>query len=645
VDDARITYRMGSKRRHDRRKYQHWRISALAMSFPLLKSAPTEPPAGFFLGVARSVTGRAWRDRLDERGASRALSIAQRHGLPDLLARVLAGRDVPVDEIEAFLDPTIKRLMPDPHVVTAMEAAAGRIADAAQSGEQIAIFGDYDVDGATSAALMTRFLRACGLDPFIHIPDRLFEGYGPNVEAVRALAARGAKLLITVDCGTTSIAPLEEAQRLGLATIVIDHHQADQRLPPAFAIVNPNRQDDLSKLGHLAAAGLVFLTIVAANRAMRARGFWNAQRPEPDLLEYLDLVALGTIADVVPLTGLNRAFVAKGMIAMRRREHVGLTALMDVSRLNGPPLPWHLGFMLGPRINAGGRIGRADLGARLLLEDDPTEAGRIAAELDRLNTERQAMEREMLAQAEAEAMAALGLEEKGAVVVTAAAGWHPGVVGLIAARLKERFNRPAFAIALEPGGIGTGSGRSIPGVDLGKTVRAAVGQGLLLKGGGHAMAAGITIAKDRLAEFRAYLEETLGAPVEAARRETALLIDGAVSAGAANSQLVDLVSRAGPFGAGNPEPLFAFPAHQIVYADVVGAHHVRARLRAADGAVVNAIAFRAADQALGRALMQNRGQSVHAAGYLAADTWQGAERVQLRLVDIAPADPFAPRAG
>jgi single-stranded-DNA-specific exonuclease len=604
---------------------------------------PTSPPLRAFLGVEKSATGRAWRDRLDERGAARALSIAQRHGLSELLARVLAGRDVAVEDVEAFLDPTVKRLMPDPHVVTAMEAAANRIADAAQSGESVAIFGDYDVDGATSAALMTRFLRRCGLAPAIHIPDRLFEGYGPNVEAVRALAERGAKLLITVDCGTTSIAPLEEAQRLGLTTIVIDHHQADERLPPAFAIVNPNRQDDLSKLGHLAAVGLVFLTVVAVNRVLRARGFWNAQRPEPDLLEYLDLVALGTVADVVPLTGLNRAFVSKGMIAMRRREHVGLTALMDVARLSGPPMPWHLGFMLGPRINAGGRIGRADLGARLLLEDDSIEAGRIAAELDRLNSERQQMELGMLAQAEAEAMAALGLEEKGAVVVTAAPGWHPGVVGLIAARLKERFGRPAFAIALEPGGMGTGSGRSIAGVDLGKAVRRAVAEGLLLKGGGHAMAAGVTISKDKLAPFRAYLEDALGNAVEAARRETALLIDGAVNAAGANTELVNLVSRAGPFGAGNPEPVFAIPGHSVVFADIVGERHVRARLRGGDGAIVNAIAFRAADQKLGQALLQSRGQPIHAAGSLTIDSWQGAERVQLRLIDVAAADPLAPR--
>src|SRR6516225_1829486 len=413
---------------------------------------------GLFLGVESSATGRAWRDRLDARGAARALAIAQRHDLPELLARILAGRSVEIDAVEAFLDPAIKRSMPDPHVLTAMPEAAERIADAVQRGETIAIFGDYDVDGATSSALLARFLRQAGSDPLIHIPDRLFEGYGPNVEAVRALAARGATLLVTVDCGTTSIEPLADAAARGVDVVVIDHHQADEALPPVVAIVNPNRRDDLSGLGHLAAVGLTFMTVVAVNRLLRSRGFWTAERPEPDLLTCLDDVALGTVADVVALTGLNRAFVAKGLIALRQRNRAGHTSLMDVARLSGPPEAWHLGFLLGPRINAGGRIGRADLGVRLLLEEDPIEAARIAAELDRLNRERQAIEIETVAQAEA--MAALGLEDKGAVVVTAAEGWHPGVVGLVAARLKEKFGRPAFAIALEPGGIGTGSGRS-----------------------------------------------------------------------------------------------------------------------------------------------------------------------------------------
>ncbi len=593
-----------------------------------------------FLGVERSATGRVWRDRLDDRGNARSLAISQRHGVPDLLARILAGRNVEVDSVDAYLDPTIKRLMPDPYVMVGMEAAASRIADAVMRGELVAIFGDYDVDGATSSALLASFLRMAGIEPLIHIPDRIFEGYGPNTEAIQSLAARGAKLLVTVDCGTTSMEPLAEAKRLGLDTVVIDHHQADETLPPAVAVVNPNRLDDLSGLGQLAAVGLVFLTVVAVNRELRQRGFWSgAERPEPDLLALLDLVALGTVADVVPLKGLNRAFVAKGLVAMRRRERVGLTALMDVSRLTGPPEPWHLGFLLGPRINAGGRIGKADLGVQLLLCADPSEAAALAAQLDQLNRERQVIEVAALEEAQAEAMAALGIEEKGAVVVTASPRWHPGVVGLVAARIKERFGRPVFAIALGPGDIGTGSGRSIAGVDLGRAVRQAVAEGLLIKGGGHAMAAGVTLRSGALGEFRAFLEQHLEADVEAARRDNALLVDGALTARAATAELHATLATAGPFGAGNPEPVVVLPAHTIAHAEEVGQAHVRARLQSGDGAAIQAIAFRAAGQKLGTGLLKSRGRTVHVAGTLSVDRWQGKERIQMRLIDVAPADP------
>jgi single-stranded-DNA-specific exonuclease len=591
------------------------------------------PPA--FLGVTRSLTGKLWRDRLDARGAARALAIVQRHQLPEMLARVLAGRNVEIDAVADFLDPTIRKLMPDPFTVTEMEAAAKRIADAAVRGEKVAIFGDYDVDGATSAALLAWHLRHSGLDPLIHIPDRLFEGYGPNTEAVRALAAKGATLLVTVDCGTTSLEPLTEAKRLGMSVVVIDHHQCGEALPEVDALVNPNRLDDLSGLGYLAAVGLTLVTLVAVNRELRARGFWSSEMPEPDLLGMLHHVALGTVADVAPLIGLNRAFVAKGLIAMRRRDHVGHTALMDVSRLNGPPEAWHLGFMLGPRINAGGRIGRADLGVRLLLEGDVSEAARIAAELDRLNGERRIIEQAAEAQAEAEALASLGLEDKGSVIVTASEGWHPGVVGLVAARLKEKFARPAFAIALEPGGIGTGSGRSIGGVDLGKAVRQAVLDGVLIKGGGHAMAAGVTLRKEKLAEFRAYMENALAHDVAQSRHVNELFIDGAITARGATPELVATLNRAGPFGSANPEPVLALPSHQLVFADEIGQAHLRVRFKAGDGAVVNGVAFRAIGQKLGNALVAQRGQVLHVAGSLAVDRYQGVERVQLRVLDVA----------
>src|SRR6476659_3011255 len=591
-----------------------------------------------FLGVAHSATGKLWRDRLDGRGAARALAIAQRYQLPEMLARVLAGRDVEIDAVMDFLDPTIRKLLPDPCTVTAMEAAARRIADAATRNEKVAIFGDYDVDGATSAALLTWHLRHCGLDPLIHIPDRIFEGYGPNVEAVRMLADKGATLLVTVDCGTTSLEPLKEARRLGMSVVVSDHHQSGDELPEVDALVNPNRPDDLSGLGYLAAVGLVLVTLVAVNRELRKRGFWSAEMPEPDLLGVLHHVALGTVADVAPLTGLNRAFVAKGLIAMRRRDHVGHTALMDVSRLNGPPEAWHLGFMLGPRINAGGRIGRADLGVRLLLEGDISEAARIAAELDRLNSERRIIEQAAEAQAEAEALASLGLEDKGSVIVTASEGWHPGVVGLVASRLKEKFSRPAFAIALEPGGIGTGSGRSIAGVDIGKAVRQAVADGILLKGGGHAMAAGVTLRKEKLAEFRAYLEHALARDVGAARHVHELYVDGAVTASAVTTELATTLNRAGPFTRRHPEVVMALPSHQLVYADEVGQAHLRLRFKSGDGSIVNGIAFRSVGQKLGNALTQHRGQPLHVAGSLAVDRWQGSERVQLRVLDVAVPD-------
>jgi single-stranded-DNA-specific exonuclease len=603
----------------------------------LATALPVESPQAF-LGVSQSATGKLWRDRLDPRGAARALAIAQRYQLPEMLARVLAGRDVEIDAVQDFLDPTIRKLMPDPYTVTEMEAAAKRIADAAVRREKVAIFGDYDVDGATSAALLAWHLRHCGLDPLIHIPDRIFEGYGPNTEAVRMLAEKGATLLVAVDCGTTSLEPLAEARRLGMSVVVIDHHQCGDTLPIVNALVNPNRPDDLSGLGHLAAVGLVLVTLVAVNRELRARGFWTAEMPEPDLLGMLHHVALGTLADVAPLIGLNRAFVAKGLIAMRRRDHVGHTALMDVSRLNGPPEAWHLGFMLGPRINAGGRIGRADLGVRLLLEGDVSEAARIAAELDRLNTERRVIEQMAEAQAEAEALASLGLEDKGAVIVTASEGWHPGVVGLVASRLKEKFSRPAFAIALEPGGIGTGSGRSISGVDLGRAVRQAVTDRLLMKGGGHAMAAGVTLRKERLAEFRAYMESALAHDVAQSRHANELFIDGAVSARAVTPELVAMLNRAGPFGSGNPEPVVALPSHQLVYADEVGQAHMRVRFKSGDGSIVNGIAFRSIGQKLGNALAEHRDQPLHVAGCLAVDRYQGSERVQLRVLDLAVPD-------
>jgi single-stranded-DNA-specific exonuclease len=527
--------------------------------------------------------------------------------------------------------------MPDPDRLTDMEAAAGRIADAIVGGERIAIFGDYDVDGGTSAALLGRFLRWQGCDPAIYIPDRLFEGYGPKPESVQALAGAGARLLVAVDCGTTSFDAFETAKRIGLDVVVVDHHQAAHALPETWALVNPNRPDDISGLGHLAAVGLAFMTVVAINRVLRRRGWYDAEKTEPDLLAWLDLVALGTVCDVVPLTGLNRAFVVKGLGAMRRNGNAGIAALRRVARINGAPTVQDLGFVIGPRINAGGRIGDAALGVRLLLTDDPAESDRIAAQLDRLNQERQAIESKGLAEAVAEAEAMVGGGEGPAVLITQSAEWHPGVVGLIAARLKERFRRPAFAVALGPDGQGTGSGRSVPGIDLGHAVRTAVDAGLLVAGGGHAMAAGITVRQERIADLGMFFEQELGVAVRAAAADRRLVIDAALTARGATAELVDLLEKAGPYGAGHPEPVFALPAQRIGYVEVVGNGHVRASMMTGDGASLKAIAFRSADTPLGMKLLESRGLPLHVAGTLSADEWQGRRRPSLRILDVAEA--------
>ena len=447
-----------------------------------------------FLGVERSVLGRRWRGRLDARGEAQALALTQAHGIDDFLARVIAGRGVTVADAAGYLDPKLRDLLPDPSSLRDMDAATNRLAEAIEKSEQIAIFGDYDVDGACSSALLIDFWRAAGApEPLLHIPDRIIEGYGPNVEAIRDLAARGATLLATVDCGTSSHEAFAVARALGLDVIVLDHHQAPEILPDAL-VVNPNRLDDLSGQGALCAAGVVFLVLVGLSRTLRARGWWSDDRPEPDLLAALDLVALATVADVSPLARLNRALVAKGLMVMAARSRPGLAALMDAARLDGPPRASHLGFALGPRINAGGRIGDAGLGARLLTLADGAEARRIALELDRLNGERQVVERTILEQAVAEAEAQVAGSNRLSCLVVHGQDWHPGVVGLIASRLKERFNTPAFVIAFN-GEYGTGSGRSLSGVDLGAAVRRAVDLGLAVKGGGHAMAAGVTLAR------------------------------------------------------------------------------------------------------------------------------------------------------
>ncbi len=583
--------------------------------------------------------GRRWRPRLDAAAEMQALAIGQVHSIPDLLARILAGRRQTPSTCHHYLEPSLREAMPDPDQLRGLTEAVDRLVRAIRTREHVAIFGDYDVDGACAAALLADYLRAADVPTTIHIPDRITEGYGPNVGAIEALRTAGASLLVTVDCGTTSTDPLAQARRLGLDVIVIDHHQAPAELPDVTAVVNPNRQDDLSGLGHLCAAGVVFMVLVGLHRALRAAGFWAAGPTAPDLLAGLDLVALATVADVVPLVGLNRAFVAKGLSVMRHRGRPGLAALIDVAGTRGPPTAFHLGFLLGPRINAGGRIGRAAMGADLLLTRDPLEARQLAAMLDALNRERRAIEAAALEEADAAALALLMRADphSEAALVTSGAGWHPGVVGLVAARLRERYERPAFAIAID-GDRGTGSGRSIPGVDLGRIVRAAVEAGLLLKGGGHAMAAGITIETCQLAAFKAFLHAQCGEAVAAARVDAALDIDGLLAGAALDPETVTLVERAGPFGSGNPEPIFAVAGHRLVSVSPVGSDHLRVTAQSIEGVRLTAMAFRAARTAFGSSLKAAEGQAVHLAGTVSLSRWGGVGQPEMRLVDAAHAE-------
>ncbi|MCM2455068.1 single-stranded-DNA-specific exonuclease RecJ [Rhizobium sp. CG4] len=597
---------------------------------------PVDTVPRAFLGVERSVSDQRWVSRLDQAGQNRALAMAQLHGMPELIARVLAGRGVAVDEALEFLDPTIRNLMTDPHTLTDCELAANRLAAAIEKNEKIAIFGDYDVDGASSAALMYRFLNHFGLEPEIYIPDRIFEGYGPNPAAMQQLAANGATLIVTVDCGSTSHESLLAAKQAGTDVVVIDHHQVGETLPPCVALVNPNRQDDLSGQGHLCAAGVVFLVLVATLRVMKDKK--DRRAFTLDLLSFLDIVALATVCDVVPLKGLNRAYVVKGLVAARHMNNAGLAALFKIAGLGGPVTPYHFGFLIGPRINAGGRIGDAALGSRLLTIDDPSGAEVIAAKLDELNRERQAMETVMLAEAEAEALAEYGDGSGAGVIVTARQNWHPGIVGLLASRLKDRFRRPAFAIAFDANGKGTGSGRSINGFDLGRMVRAAVDNGLLVKGGGHAMAAGLTVERSALGKLRTFFEESASKAIASLVENSALKIDGAIGASGATLDLIDRLEAAGPYGSGHSQPIFAIPAHRLKDARTVGANHVKITLEALDGSRLDGIAFRAADAPLGQLLLNGRGRSVHVAGTLGAEQWQGQRRVQIRVLDAAIAN-------
>jgi len=585
-----------------------------------------------FLGVARSACGRQWRPRAADPGIGSA--IAARYGLPEIIGRLLAQRGIDIDETPSFLAPRLREQLPDPAHLRDMDNAVSRLARAVRGGDKIVVFGDYDVDGATSAALLLRFLAAVGVRAEVYVPDRIREGYGPNTPALARLLAQGAKVVVTVDCGTTAHEPLAAAAEAGLDVIVIDHHVAEPALPPALALVNPNRLDEASAHGNLAAVGVAFLLIVGLNRALRLAG-WYATRPEPDLLQWLDLVALGTVCDVVPLTGLNRALVGQGLRVARRMSNPGMQALAAIAGVNTPLDAFHLGFMLGPRVNAGGRVGAADLGARLLATDDTVVAAELAQRLDAYNRERREIEAQTLEAAIASVEAS---PQSPRLVFAAGEGWHPGVIGIVAARLKERYERPACVVALADG-IGKGSGRSVPGLPLGPAVIAARQAGLLLNGGGHAMAAGFTVDAEKVPALCSFLAERLGDGVDAQPLVPELAIDGALSPAGANAGLIEHVDRLAPFGAANPEPRFALTNVRVSRAKPVGTGHLRCVLTDPLGtARVGGIAFRCAETPLGRFLAETRGRAVHVAGHLRRDTYRGGDAVQLVIDDAALAE-------
>ncbi len=585
-----------------------------------------------FLGIDNSATGRSWRPRLDDPEIARTLGL--RCDLPELLARVLAGRHIEAPQVEAFLQPTLKAHMPDPASLRDGEKAASRIAKAIMAREKITIFGDYDVDGGTSSALLKLFFKAVGTDAQIYIPNRLTEGYGPNKTALEQLANSGTQLLITVDCGITSHDAIGNVQHQ-MDVVVIDHHLADEKLPAAVAIVNPNRRDDISGVGYLAAVGVTFLMVVLINRHLRNAGWYGEESPEPDLLKWLDLVALGTICDVVPLVGLNRAYVTQGLKVLGRRQNLGLRALSDVAGIDRKPDTYTAGYILGPRINAAGRLGHSDLGANLLSNDDEAVAFEIATELHELNRQRRDIEQRVLDQAFVQAEAETVSGKLPPVIICSGDNWHSGVVGIVAGRVKDKFRRPAFVIGFDDKGVGSGSGRSLSGVDLGSAVKAAVDAGILEKGGGHEMAAGLTIAREQLGAFRAFLEERLRPEVEQAVAKQGFMIDGAVSASGATLELLAMLERAGPYGTGNPEPRFVLPAHRITYSARVGEDHVRCTLVSGEGTRINAVAFRTRGTPLDDFLLNKRNTPLHIAGKLKLNEWRGRRDVQMIIEDAA----------
>ncbi len=576
-----------------------------------------------------SFSGRTWRLRsVDE---AKALALSQRFDLPEIVGRILTGRGIDLEDAAGYLEPKLRNLLPDPSHLIGMDDASSRLADAIEDGEPIGIIADYDVDGATSCALLTRHLRAHGAEVHFDVPDRLDEGYGPNTEAFARLAEHGCQLVVVVDSGTTAFTPLAEAAANGHEVIVVDHHAAEERLPEALAVINPNRLDQQSPLGDLAAVGVTFMLSVALNRTLRQRGRYQ---PVPDLRQWLDLVALGTVCDLVPLAGLNRALVAQGLQVAARHDNLGLKALAAAARLKDAPDAGQFGYGLGPRINAGGRTGQSSLGAHLLTSDDPETVTMIAAQLDALNQERRRIEKDVLLAAERDLQPIL---VDASALVTAGEGWSAGIVGVVASRLVERYHRPAIVIALD-GDVGKGSGRSIKGFDLGAAIIAARQKGLLVEGGGHPMAAGLTIAADKIGAFKDYLVDRMAASFgPGPPPPPELQLDADLEVQSLTTDLGEALDRLAPFGRSNPEPRLLIRNAQIHGVRRIGDNHLDAWLACPSGARVRAVAFRIADQPLGGALLNASGRTFQIAGRLKIDTWQGRRRVSFQIDDAAPA--------
>ncbi len=581
---------------------------------------------GPLLGVDKSIAGQAWRFRCGDE--NRVKELVQMAGLDELTARLLAGRGITPENAEGFMDPTLRGFMPDPSTLQDMDKAVELILDAVKARKKITIFADYDVDGGTSAAQLIRWGRAFGLEFDVYVPDRVKEGYGPSGEAFRKLKDAGAELVITVDCGAAATDALIEASNLDLSVIVVDHHLMHGDMPPCAALINPNRPDDSSGLGYLAAAGVTFMLLAGLNRGARRRGLGEGV----DLLSLLGLTALGTVCDVVPLEGVNRAFVAQGLKVLSKGNIIGLAALADVAGATAPYTTYDAGFVLGPRINAGGRIGQADMGAVMLSTENAQTAYGHAAELDRVNRERKLIQDEMLT--EALTAAALDRNPNGVLIVSMA-GWHPGVIGVVAGRLKDRFNRPAIVIGVDDEGVGKGSGRSMAGVHLGDAIVAAKDAGLIVAGGGHAMAAGLTMDAAQIDKLRAFLNERLSMDIEAARRDLSLKVDGLLSPMAANDEFIDLLEKIGPYGAGNPQPVFVFPDLRVSYAERVRGGHVRCSFEDSGGRRINGICFRADESGLDEILLSPNAPKVHVAGRVKRDTWKGRSKIDLTVMDIA----------